>query len=121
MCGIAGIINFTSQETNSLLRLKKMTDSIRHRGPDGEGYLLASPEKFVCAFSDDTPLSSRQNNFRYSPTADVQSVNEIFPVQLGHRRLSIIDLSPAGHQPMCSEDTRYWITYNGEKIGRAHV
>lgn len=35
-------------------------------------------------------------------------------VFLGHRRLSIIDLSPAGHQPMSNEDGTIWITYNGE-------
>jgi asparagine synthase (glutamine-hydrolysing) len=33
---------------------------------------------------------------------------------LGHTRLSIIDLSPAGHQPMQTADGRYWITFNGE-------
>src|SRR5262249_4886016 len=33
---------------------------------------------------------------------------------LGHRRLSIIDLSPAGRQPMASGDQRWWITFNGE-------
>jgi asparagine synthase (glutamine-hydrolysing) len=36
------------------------------------------------------------------------------PVGLGHRRLSIIDLSPAGHQPMTNEDGTVWISYNGE-------
>jgi|LQYC01.1.fsa_nt_gi asparagine synthase (glutamine-hydrolyzing) len=33
---------------------------------------------------------------------------------LGHRRLSIIDPSPLGHQPMCSQNRNIWITYNGE-------
>ena len=35
-------------------------------------------------------------------------------IALGHRRLSIIDLSPAGHQPMATDDSRLWITFNGE-------
>ena len=33
---------------------------------------------------------------------------------LGFRRLSILDLSPTGHQPMCTPDRRFWITFNGE-------
>src|SRR5579859_5882169 len=35
-------------------------------------------------------------------------------IALGHRRLSIIDLSPAGHQPMVASAGRYVLTYNGE-------
>jgi asparagine synthase (glutamine-hydrolysing) len=35
-------------------------------------------------------------------------------VGLGHRRLAIIDLSPAGHQPMCDESCSFWVTFNGE-------
>lgn len=35
-------------------------------------------------------------------------------VALGHRRLSIIDPTPAGHQPMANEDSSIWIVYNGE-------
>jgi len=33
---------------------------------------------------------------------------------LGHARLSIIDLSPAGHQPMTTTDSKFWIVFNGE-------
>lgn len=35
-------------------------------------------------------------------------------ITLGHRRLSIIDLSPAGRQPKCNEDESIWIVFNGE-------
>src|SRR5690348_3875223 len=35
-------------------------------------------------------------------------------IGLGHRRLSIVDLSPAGHQPMCNEDGTVWLVFNGE-------
>lgn len=77
MCGIAGILHFDPSRTADESLLKKMTDSLVHRGPDGEG--------FFC-----------RNN-----------------VGLGHRRLSIIDLS-TGDQPMFSEDKSISIIFNGE-------
>jgi asparagine synthase (glutamine-hydrolysing) len=40
-------------------------------------------------------------------------------VALGHTRLSIIDLSQAGHQPMANEEGTVWITYNGEIYNHA--
>ncbi|SFV27375.1 asparagine synthase (glutamine-hydrolyzing) [Thermoflavifilum thermophilum] len=41
-------------------------------------------------------------------------VDETIPIALGHRRLSIIDLSPSGHQPMVSAHGRYVMVFNGE-------
>src|SRR5581483_9325827 len=41
-------------------------------------------------------------------------ISQAAEVGLGNRRLSIIDLSSAGHMPMSNEDGRVWITYNGE-------
>jgi asparagine synthase (glutamine-hydrolysing) len=61
-----------------------MTRLMAHRGPDGEGV-------------------------RCFP-----SVDGSVPAALGHRRLSIIDPTPRGAQPMSYADGRYWITYNGE-------
>ena len=45
---------------------------------------------------------------------EVFSASSGLTVALGHQRLSILDLSPAGHQPMCDEVSGDWITYNGE-------
>ncbi|MFH1481241.1 MAG: asparagine synthase (glutamine-hydrolyzing), partial [Pseudomonadota bacterium] len=45
---------------------------------------------------------------------DDEGVLVDLPAGLGHRRLSIIDLSPAGHQPMCNEDGTVWLVFNGE-------
>ena len=42
-------------------------------------------------------------------------------VVFGHRRLSIVDLSPAGHQPMSNEDGSVWITFNGEIYNHAEL
>lgn len=45
---------------------------------------------------------------------DDEGIHVKGPVGLGHRRLSIIDLSPAGHQPMSNRAGNIWITFNGE-------
>ena len=45
---------------------------------------------------------------------DDDGIYSDFDVALGFKRLAIIDLSPGGHQPMCSADRRYWMVYNGE-------
>lgn len=77
MCGIAGILNLDGQPVAQTV-LRRMTDAIAHRGPDGEDFYVNGA------------------------------------VGLGHRRLAIIDLSPAGRQPMRSADGRYVLSYNGE-------
>lgn len=77
MCGIAGIVARTGK-LDIERRIKEMTDSVRHRGPDDEGFHISGRVAF------------------------------------GHRRLAIVDLSPAGHQPMPSADGRHVVTYNGE-------
>lgn len=78
MCGIAGIW-YKSRDHVLEPVIKKMTDSIKHRGPDGEGMW----------------------------------VDKEMNLALGHRRLSIIDLSDNAAQPMRYLD-RYVITFNGE-------
>lgn len=86
-----------------------MAEAIRHRGPDDEGYLfLSSRSGSVC-------LGRGRDSHPAAPGADLGSIDTApFDVAFGHRRLSILDLSVGGHQPMASRDGRYWITYNGE-------
>lgn len=77
MCGITGIYNLDIDKKVDKSKLKSMTDSIKHRGPDGEGFHV---------FKN---------------------------IGLGHRRLSIIDIT-GGDQPMFNEDKSICIVFNGE-------
>jgi len=47
----------------------------------------------------------------------IYQTNIPYSVSLGHRRLSIVDLSPAGKQPMANEDKSIWLSFNGEIYG----
>ncbi len=48
-------------------------------------------------------------------------ISEDRKVGLGHRRLSIIDLSEAAAQPMCNEDATLWISFNGEIYNHGEI
>ncbi len=79
MCGIIGILGDRAVGSPSgRARLRTMTDTLGHRGPDARGVWIGDQ------------------------------------IALGHTRLSIIDLSAAGHQPMADPSGRYRIAYNGE-------
>lgn len=80
MCGLTGYLFNKEFIVDHNEQLKKMTDSIVHRGPDSEGLW----------------------------------VDEKYNIAIGHRRLSILDLSSAGHQPMHSDSNRYVLAFNGE-------
>ena len=81
MCGIAGFSGFGDRGI-----LGRMTDAIRHRGPDAEGHWVAESEG----------------------------------VFLGHRRLSIVDLS-GGAQPMWTADGEVGVVFNGEIYNHAEL
>ena len=78
MCGIAGKLNFDFQKPVEAGLMKKMAQTLKHRGPDDEGVYVKGN------------------------------------VGLALRRLSIIDLSRAGRQPMANEDQTIQIVFNGE-------
>ncbi|MBN8703081.1 MAG: asparagine synthase (glutamine-hydrolyzing) [Bacteroidetes bacterium] len=110
MCGILTYFKpsgLTKEDINtSLVSLK----SIKHRGPDGEGVVLINSKTgtFQILKTDETPAEINSNT-----TLD-SYVDKSADLLFGHRRLSIIDLSANGHQPMFDSESGNWIIFNGE-------
>jgi len=105
MCGITGILNTPAP----IRTLQQMTTTLQHRGPDDEGFAFFNygDSTVQLAGGVDTPDSLQLPLINQLPEQD-------FSVGLGHRRLSILDLSPNGHNPLPNSDQSLWITYNGE-------
>ena len=114
MCGIAGIISKT--KTVSIKdTIFAMSQAIKHRGPDGEGFAFFSQTKSLSVYSNETPQVNKESKtFLFNPTTSIQNLDSNYDLAFAHRRLSIIDLSESGHQPMCDTKGDYWITFNGE-------
>ncbi len=104
MCGIAGIVDLKGcQSVGS--DILAMSNKLRHRGPDDEGFLLYNGVDVELFKGEDT----------CEELSDLKSIQEhqgAAKIALAHRRLSILDLSENGHQPMCIDG--YYLVYNGE-------
>ncbi len=89
MCGICGFV--TGSDEYGVETIMSMTELLVHRGPDRSGVYL--------------------NRIGHGdPSRSFDTGN----IALGHRRLSIIDLSDSASQPMCNEDGSVWLVFNGE-------
>ena len=118
MCGIAALLMPDGGMAPAALR--NMTQVIRHRGPDDEGYAFFDGcGGWCCRAGEETPPEVLRLRSSSRPDAPRELLTEhgipaASVLAFGHRRLAIVDLSAAGHQPMSTADGRYWIVYNGE-------
>ena len=87
-----------------------MSVVLKHRGPDDEGFAINDPNGNPNFFKGNDTID------RFSDLQHISEANFTSQNQLGlvHRRLSILDLSPAGHQPMTYKNGNYQIVFNGE-------
>ncbi len=109
MCGLLFRIKKSKFSKQDVREITASLMRVNHRGPDGEGIIFLDSQtgKSWILKTDETPNE-------ISADGSVESFPEgVFDVCMGHRRLSIIDLSTNGHQPM-NDDSGNWIIFNGE-------
>ncbi|MCX6157756.1 MAG: asparagine synthase (glutamine-hydrolyzing) [Ignavibacteriota bacterium] len=98
MCGIVGL--FSTNGNISVKDLISSAEMVKYRGPDDEGYMFVR--------NDDRILNIKTRNEAEAVKGDNIKGGFAF------RRLSILDLSESGHQPMSDDTENFWIIYNGE-------
>lgn len=109
MCGILGQYGLAS-ETVSPHRILDAAHLIRHRGPDSEGYLLLDTRSGACELRNGPDTAE---GIDYPQVTEPASLTP--NLVLAQRRLSILDLSPKGHEPMpIAGRDDLWLTFNGE-------
>jgi asparagine synthase (glutamine-hydrolysing) len=103
MCGLVGCVGAAAGR-HALPAVQRALAMLEHRGPDSSGLLVYGGRDRTALLLDGL---GRSRELRRPDDGSAGVV-------LGHRRLAIIDPSPAGHQPMVSADERFAIALNGE-------
>lgn len=99
MCGLAGYINFNHSPAPGATTIRQMLALHKHRGPNASGVL---------------GISTRKETFEALPADANQQFENDPDLVFGFNRLSILDLSVNGHQPMISPDGKVALMLNGE-------
>jgi asparagine synthase (glutamine-hydrolysing) len=97
MCGIAGFVNLDGQPASTDV-VRRMMHVQRHRGPDDQG----------------VRLFSLKHKRTIEPNCVDVSCDRPYEGAIGFNRLSVLDLSPRGHQPMTNRKETIFIAFNGE-------
>lgn len=105
MCGITGF--FSPKHLRKAETCVKMNTAIKHRGPDDEGFWLLND-------SSNALYAGKDSMAEIKSALPQISIKEDCHLVLGFRRLSILELSEKGHQPMTSQNKKLIITFNGE-------
>jgi asparagine synthase (glutamine-hydrolysing) len=105
MCGIAGIYNPKGIDVGEVVSLSQ---TLKHRGPDDEGFFLSNKEDYSESYRGEDTIKELLQ------LKHISEDNSHPKLGLVHRRLSILDVSELGHQPLISENKRYTIVFNGE-------
>jgi asparagine synthase (glutamine-hydrolysing) len=99
MCGIFGRVHRNGKPIDDMAFLRQLNTMV-HRGPDAYGISMASLATGCTLTTYNRPPQGKRG--------------ENFDVGLGHRRLSILDLSETASQPMSDQTGKLWVTFNGE-------
>ena len=107
MCGIAGVYNPNGIDLNEVITL---SETLRHRGPDDEGFFLSNLNEQAGTYRGKDTIAELQ---------ELKSISEVnFQATLGlvHRRLSILDVSALGHQPLLDSNNRYSLVFQHNRM-----
>lgn len=105
MCGISGYISY--EKPISGTDFYKAHCKMANRGPDDEGFIVYTNNKFLKAYGGGSIEEAKYGS------VDIRNVESAIMV-MGHVRLSVIDLSVGGHQPFIDEKLGMIMSYNGE-------
>jgi asparagine synthase (glutamine-hydrolysing) len=110
MCGISGVFLVDGPRPGMASRIHHMTGTIRHRGPDDEGYCLINTRTAAYRLAAGAESVAE---IRHTQPLIGELNQEHFDLALGHRRFAILDLTVGGHQPYFDASRKIGGVFNG--------